>query len=479
MNVMGKIINGGFGIFFSIACALTLGSLTTVVGKQLGSVPLGIVIVAMLTFSAFFLSSQYGRLEKLFEKRINGYPEKADRLFYIMAALLLTLQVCFVLSGDFIPKNDLSYVCRGAENLIMGKDLHNGLPERHQHYFAVYPNNHLLFVFIYRLYKIQFALTGETSNTLPILINITGLNLSYILMYKTAKLMYSPAKALVCAVKGLLFTPLITYSAFFYTDAVSMPWITGALYFYIKWRSCDSDDRTKSISYLIFCGLFLAVAYKLKGSAAIFIPAAIIDIVFNRKKKSQKLISIITIVTVFAALCIILGSVSKSIIGMDGEEGEKYRFPLIHWVMMSADGNGGYQFEDFQYTKSFEGYDNKVSADLDRLRVKLSEQGAAGLCKHLLYKLTYTWQNSTFMAGYYNKQSFLKSNIFYVLSALCHFTLLFGIIRSYISKIKSKDDVLSSEFMPKIAFAGLTAFLLIWEARCRYLVSFFVLFALI
>lgn len=479
MNVMGKILNGGFGILFAAVSALTLLSLTEVIGKYLGSVPLGILLVMILALAAYFLSAQYGRLEKLFCKHIGGDHAKADRIFCIMAALLLLLQIFFVLTVDFTPRNDLSYVCRGAENLIMGNDLHSGLPDRHQHYFAVYPNNHMLLLFVYGLYKIQFTLTGEISNTLPIILSLAGLNISYILMYKTAKLMYSPEKALTCAVKGLMFTPLITYTQFFYTDSIAMPWITGALYFYIKWRTSDGDSRAKSILNLIVCGLLLAVAYKLKGSAIIFIPAAVIDMLFIRRKKLDKIISLGAVIAVFAAVCIMLGGIAKSVVGINCEEMDKYRFPLVHWVMMSADGNGGYQYEDFIYTKSFEGYDSKISADMDRLSEKLSEQGAAGFGKHLLKKLTYTWRDSTFMANYYYKNSFLKSGLFIALTALCHFTLMLGIVRSYITKIKSKDDAMSAEFMPKLMFAGLTLFLLIWEARCRYLVSFFVLFALI
>lgn len=479
MKAMGKILNGGFGIFFAVTAALTLWSLTAVVGERLNSVPLSILLIIILAAAAYFLSAQYGRLEKLFSRHIEGDTAKADRIFFVFAAVLLLLQIIFVLSVNFSPRNDLSYVCKGAENLITGNNLHDGLPERHQHYFAVYPNNHMLLLIVYGLYKIEFALMGEITNTLPIILSTVGLNLSYILMYKTAKLMYTPEKALTCAVKGLLFTPLITYTQFFYTDSIAMPWITGALYFYMKWRTSENDSRTKSIINMILCGLLLAAAYKIKGSAAVFIPAAVIDMLFVRRKKSDKIISFVAFIAVFAALCILLGGIAKKVTDIDCKEMEKYRFPMIHWVMMSASGNGGYQYEDFMYTKSFEGFDSKVSADLDRLGDKLSKQGAAGFGNHLLTKLTYTWRDSSFMASYYYKNSFLESNAFYILTALCHFTLMFGIVRSYISRIKSKDDVLSPAFMPKLMLAGLTVFLLIWEARCRYLVSFFVLFALI
>lgn len=468
MVIIKKYFSIISGVLFTAVILLSAMSLIPEISSELNSHTSGIILTITLVTVAFLLSAVSDRPEKFSGKLIGGDSKKADRIFCLLTLGLLVMQILFAFCQDFAPKNDLSYVCQGAENLVTGKPLYENIPEIHKHYFAVYPNNHALFAVIYGLYRIEYFFTGNVTNTLPVIVNIISLNLSYILMYMTAKLIYTPEKSLVCAVRGLMFTPLITYSAFFYTDSMAMPYITGALYLYMKWRTSGN------IHDMAICGMVLAFAYKLKGSTAILIPAVIIDIIFMSDRK-RKFIHFGLFMTMFAVFCIIIGGASESITGVTDCEMERYRFPLIHWIMMSADGRGGYCAEDFRYTLSFNGYDSKVTADTSRLLSKLSAEGLSGFFSHLLCKITYTWRDGTYMAGYYNKYPFLRSNGFYVFTGLCHFTMLSGIARRCISGKNISDN----EFMLKIMFAGLFAFLIIWEARCRYLVSFFALFALI
>lgn len=467
MVIIKKSFNIISGIFFAVIIMLSANSIIPLVNRELDSQMSGIIFSVILVIASYFLSSD-GILEEFSGRLIKDNTKNADRIFCILAVGLLVMQTAFVIFQDFTPKNDLSYVCQGAKNLVTGKSLYENIPEIHRHYFAVYPNNHMLFTVIYGLYKIEYIFTGNITNILPVVFNIISLNISYILMYKTAKLVYSPEKSLVCAFRGIMFTPLITYAAFFYTDSISMPWITGALYLYMKWRISGN------IHNMALCGMVLAIAYKLKGSAGIMIPAVIIDMIFfsNRKKR---FISFSLLMTIFIVFCIILGGISRSIIGLNDYELDRYRFPLIHWVMMSADGKGGYCSEDFRYTLSFNGYDSKINADIERLSEKLSAEGTAGFLEHLIQKISYTWRDGTYMAGYYNKYSFLKSYGFYVFTALCQFTMIFRVVRRSFSGKEISDN----EFIPRIMLFGVAVFLMIWETRCRYLVSFFALFALI
>lgn len=273
----------------------------------------------------------------------------------------------------------------------------------------------------------------------------------------------------MCAVRGMMFTPLVTYAAFFYTDSMAMPWVSGALYLYIRWRS---NSTRKDIFYMLVCGVVIAIAYKIKGSALVIIPAIIVDMLFLNRK--GKFIYLGLLVTSFVICGLLLKEVLISVADISCTELERYRFPLIHWIMMSADGRGGYCAEDFWYTLSFDGTENKVTADIARLCDKLSRQGIKGFIGHIVQKISYTWRDGTYMAGYYNGYSFLKSYSFYIFAGVCHFTMLSGIVRRCFS---GKDT--DSLFMPRVMFIGLAAFLIVWETRCRYLVSFFALFALL
>lgn len=465
MIIIKKSLNIICGIFFTMIILLSAYSIVPLIRHELNSQILGIIFSIILIVISYFLSSDAG-LEKISRNLVNN--KNANIIFCIMTAGLFFIQVLFVIFQDFTPRNDLAYVCQGAENLVTGKPLYENIPEMHKHYFAVYPNNHMLFTVVYGLYKMEYMFTGHITNFLPTILNIISLDISYILMYKTAGLIYSVEKSLVCAFRGMMFTPLITYAAFFYTDSMSMPWITGALYLYIKWRISGN------ICNMALSGITLAVAYKFKGSAGILIPAVIIDLIFfnNRKKK---IINFSLFITMFAIFCIIISSISKNIIGLNDYELDRYRFPLIHWIMMSVDGKGGYCSEDFRYTLSFNGYDNKVDADIARLSAKLSAEGTSGFFNHLVQKIAYTWRDGTYMAGYYNKYGFLKSYGFYIFTALCQFTLIFRVVRRSLSGKEISDN----EFILRIMLLGMAVFLMVWETRCRYLVSFFVLFVLI
>ena len=193
----------------------------------------GVILLIALAACAGCLALR--KLGSVFEARLGDDAKKCDRIFAVMALALLAVQIIFAACSHFTPINDLSYICTSAKNyILMGADtIYEGLPSRHQEYYAVYPNNHLLFLIVLALYKIQYALTGHITNVLPTAFNLIGLNASYILMYMCARVIYKPSKALLCAVRGLLFTPLMTYVMYFYTDALGMPWLTGALFLLI------------------------------------------------------------------------------------------------------------------------------------------------------------------------------------------------------------------------------------------------------
>lgn len=456
-----KCFNVISGIFFLFVISVSATSFIPILSRELNSMTAGIIIIFLFLTTTYFMSSATEKSENLLKKFINGNRKNADKIFCILAFILLVFQLNFAFIQDFTPKNDLSYICTGAENIVTGNPIYNNIPEIHKHYFSVYPNNHMIFMVISILYRLEYIFTGNIKNIFPIIFNIISLDISYMLMYKISGIINTPEKSVTCALRGLMLTPFITYSAFFYTDSMAMPYITGAVYFYIKYKNKISD--------IIICSMFIAVGYKFKGSAGLLIPSIILDMIINKRKKRMKNISVL--IMVFIIFCMVLSKISAGIINIDDAELEKYRFPLIHWIMMSVHGRGGYCAEDFRYTLSFNGYENKINADISRLAEKLSNMGFSGFFSHLICKISYTWRDGTYMTGYYNKYSFLKSYGFYIFTAVFHFKMLYGISSKYISG--EYYDII------KIIIMMLALFLMVWETRCRYLVSFFPLFMLI
>lgn len=406
-------------------------------------------------------------------------PEKYfRRIMLIGAAVLLFLQILTAVFCEIEKLNDLSYVNKAAENLLMKgpQFLHDGLPERHRDYFYVYPNNHTILVMIYWLDKLEYAITGAVQGILPIVFNIIGLNLSYIMVCKSARVIYSPEKAAVCCIRGLIFTPIISYAAVYYTDTLAVPWVTAAVYLYLKQRSFDSSDKRR---YLLLAGsaVTLGIAFRIKTTPAIFLIAVVIDMLIRRRPVKKLLTELGALLCCFAVTALTVSAVCRSVLTLDEQKLEECRFPPVHWVMMSSDGLGNYNVDDFTYTRSFPGYDAKVKADIERLGEKLKEQGALGLSLHLINKAAYTWRDGVYMSGYY-MAGFFRSPVWHAVSFLFHLTLLLTIQRRF-NEAAQKPAQAADSFVLRLSFAGLVAFLLIWEARSRYLICFYFLFALI
>lgn len=453
-----NFFNHSIIVFFAAAIALGLFGVAT---NKLNKLPVPWLIVSLGAVVSLSAAVGLRKIEK-YTRNLSVYEYR--RFTALLFMILFVSQIITAVFADFTPVNDLSYVCSGAKNLILGKNIYEGFPDYHTDYFECYPNNHMLFSVVYLLYRIQYALTGHINDFLPTAVNIIGLSASYWLLCRCAEMIYQPSRAYICAIRGMLFTPMVTYSSFFYTDSMAMPLVMAAAYAYLRFR------RSGKISNLIFCGAFIGAGFKMKGSTFVLLIAVIIDMIL--KHHNIKAFAALTLPC--AAMIKAITFASMKLLNISCKALREKAFPLIHWVMMSADGRGGYNSADFNYTQSFSGC-QKIPADFSRLAEKLEAQGVFGFIGHLCNKTAYTWENITFMAGYYYNDSF-SSPSFITASFLCHFTLMFSILLSLVDSRKKGAD---ESFVFRLSLFGLCLFLLIWETRCRYLVSFFPLFMLI
>ncbi len=445
-------------IFFS--AAIVLGILGASINKA-NTLPVPWLMVSLGAVISLAAAVGLNKTEK-YTKNLSVYDYR--RFTALLCLILFLSQIVTAVFADFTPKNDLSYICSGAKNLILGNNISEGLPDYHADYFECYPNNHMLASVVYILYRIQYALTGSINDILPTAVNILGLSASYWLLCRCAEMIYEPPRAFVCAVRGMLFTPMVTYSSFFYTDSMAMPFVMAAAYAYLRFR------RSGKISDLIFCGAFIGAGYKMKGSALVLLIAIIADMLLRHRKAR----TFAALILPCAAMIKVISFAAMRLLNISCKAIKEKAFPLIHWIMMSADGRGGYNSADFLYTQSFSG-NKKISADFSRLAEKLEAQGIPGFLGHLCNKAAYTWENMTFMAGYFYNDSF-NSPSFIIASFICHFTLMFSILLSLVDSRKKGAD---ESFVFRLSLFGLCLFLLVWETRCRYLVSFFPLFMLI
>ena len=465
-----QIANFVFAILFSFAIA---------------SVFIKSFQMSRLLFAIAFAVTLVGGFSLLQHVLQEKTRKQIDHIFLGIAAVVFVAQLLCAYFLYAPPIHDLNYLNSAAKEFCLTgdrADLYQDLPERHQHYFAVYPNNHALLIWLMMVYRISYALTGTMSIAVPIFLNVIGLSISYHFLYRIAKMIFrNKVTPLFCAILGGLFSVFYTYTPYFYTDSSSMPLVMGAIYLFLK--AMEQSTWKQWLPRLVACGVLVALGYKVKGSVVILVPAFLLyACCMGVRKNWKKATAFLSFVGIGAVICSgVLGAVPIT----DQEELQAYQFPTIHWIMMGLEGNGGYHEEDFFYTKQSGDYEQKKEADWIRLKERVQKMGAAGMIQHVREKLAYTWGDGTYYIKTYLRNGtpnalrnfVLHSRAFSDYCAIFHETMLFFLFLAFFSGICS--DKIGAELLLKIILCGVFSFFLLWEARSRYLVNFTPVFLLL
>lgn len=476
-----KIIHGfaAFAFFSAIVLSIMRGFVKIAAWEVIAVLVVG---AALSVLAVWF----YGFLKKHTDILT---PTQINKIFWILALFVLAIQIicAFMLKGDSV--HDLKYVDSAAREFSQSwdkNDLYKNLPERHQVYFARYPNNHAILIIVSLIYYVTDKLFGTMPVIAPILINTLGLNLSYILMYFISKRIFSDkVTPLYTAVLGALFCVFYTYTPFYYTDAMSMPFVMGSVLLFLK--GVSSGKTGSMTAFLAISSVLAIIGYKIKGSVIILPIAYLAYIIYivNRAeiKRRLKEAAVIIITCVLSA-----GMLSAGINAFQlasEEEKNAYEFPITHWIMMGLHDRGGYCDKDFWYTENAGNYEEKKQADIEMIKERISDYGIFGMIKHLAKKIGYTWDDGTYFIRQYLEKGednflrsfFTESKIFYLYALAYHVLLLVMILISYIAGIRQSEK--SKITLIRIIVLGVFLFFLIWEARSRYLVNFTPMFIIL
>lgn len=475
MTRLSKGIQGIFALIFGF-------TIISVIARGYIKYPASQITVVLI--SGFLFTAGivwlYGFMR---EKTMRMTRREINRIFFCIAAAVLIIQVISAFALKFTPISDLGYVDRAARDFCQTwdkADLYNNLPERHNNYFARYTNNQALLVILSLIYWACGKISGSMPLTVPVLINTAGLHISYILMYFIAgKLFKDRFTPLFCAVAGAGFSVFYTYTPYFYTDSMSMPFAMGSMYLFL----CGTENpkmKTK-IPQLIFSGLLLIAGFKIKGNVIILLPVYLLYLAvtctkMNRKAYLKTLCILLAGIIASSAVCT---AFIKSFDIADESELEEIQFPPEHWVMMGLHDRGGFYINDFWFTVNSGNYEQKKEADINEIKSRITDYGIAGMIKHIAKKVSYTWGDGTYFIGYYLRhcketsifKSFVaKSDVFMFLCSVYQCMLLFMILFSFINGALSERQ--GKEIFLKIVICGVYFFFLIWETRSRYLVNF-------
>ena len=420
----------------------------------------------------------------------NADYKKANRVFWICMGIMFVLQL---LAGYFLmyePGTDLRAIHEISKTAAMSgsfENIYQNVPNN-AGYLARYTNNHGIFLLLTGYYRILFLLFGEIPLYASVFINTLAIGISVLFVYKTASKLFPPAGALTAFLLCFLFLPYYTYTPFFYTDSLSMPFVILPLFFYIS--ALKAQERKKRYGFLVVAALLIYIGYALKGSVIILLVGAVVFLFLSRPVK-QALACSCTMAAIFLACTIIFSAVVNTTGFVTKEELQKEQYPLTHWIMMGLNGKGGYTHSDSLFTRKAGDYTQKKEATVAEIGHRLEQYGASGLFAHLTEKGTWTWSDGTYYISNHIAHNPLHKNIlheFFLQDGSYYFIFLFAsnayqlmlLLLICLSIAKSiKKPMLDFTVLLKGLIFGVFLFFLIWETRSRYLFNFTPVFILV
>jgi hypothetical protein len=430
-----------------------------------------------------------------FLDRFEGILGKVEKwIVLVFLAVMLALQIFFGYWLEITPNWDFGSVYYAAVSWV-----DNGNFLDYQEYYYWYPNNlgELgVLAFLFRIAKCfgihEYYRVATVVNALCNVLMMWCVSL-------ICKRLLGVKNSLFSLFIFMISIPSYFGAAVFYTDVFSM--LYPVLFFYLYLRLREAKGWKSQVVLSLLMALTAWVGCEIKYTVLIMVIAVGIELLLRLEWK-RLLLMIACMVVVFMAGNAVYHAVLYPK-HFDEVEAKKKNTPVTHWIMMSMQGDGGYDGNDTEYTRSYSYTDdsedpdgtvalqNKKAAIREVLFQRMSDLGAAGVLKLFLTKA-----EKCFCDGTYDLSAFFYHGLArecrldpYVTSTgesyesyrrFCtgvyfgFFVLMVigGGIRVW-DMIRQKQTQETYRFVaPMLAVLGIVLFLMIWETAPRYMVNF-------
>ncbi|HWS29795.1 MAG TPA: glycosyltransferase family 39 protein [Clostridia bacterium] len=403
----------------------------------------------------------------------------------IIASGLVFLFVVNVISGyalRYEPVFDLGAIFTGASEWVStGNFMDHMNWTCDPSYFYYFPNNLggmtlLFFGFkfaswfsiadYYAVAMVMNALLGAATVLLTVLICKRLLGMTQSVM------------ALVCV---LMSPPFYFLAPVFYTDALSMVFPVLTIFLYLKYTDCEAC-RIK-VLWATLIGACCAVGMLVKITVVIALIAVLIYHICTKGVTSA--LPVVAVSGVVIAAVLIAFNAYFYSAHLDKSTAEKLNVPYIHWIMMSLEGEGKYNPQDYEFTFSFDDPEEKKTAISSLILQRIKSRGLRGMLD-----LFYAKGITIFGDGTYAQSDFLDDNpvnetalhrfvlydgeFYPEYKHLCsgiYFTLQLLMLVSAYGALRKKEAP-SGKTLPLLSMLGIMLFLMFWEVSGRYLTNF-------
>jgi len=433
---------------------------------------------------------------KLINTRFNLYKliSKNEKLIIRSIFILLFIfQIIIISSIYFQPGFDPEMLFDTAQGYAETGIFERNIYFSNNPYFDVYPNN-LFLASIFGII-IKIAMLFNCSDTYKVLqiISIILVDISGIIM---VKIIGGFSKKRIFKILGaFLFAILIGMSPWFfipYSDTFSIIFPISILYNYTK-------NRKNFYNYLLI-GLFAGLGYLIKPTNIIVLIAISIlelyKLLFVKRKNIRNFLKNIFLVIIGIIIVIVLNVCVGKIVNYEIDK--KYSLSAYHYLMMgiNKETTGTFSIKDLRNSLENSSYDDRIEYNKKVFFNRLQEMSVKDFIEFYIKKILTNYNDGLFSWGddkhysdaFYiwevdivaynfvdgNFLSNLLREIFYhggelyynlasVMQIIWIFIIMSTMIGAILNRAKYKNSVIY------LTIIGLTIFLLIFEARARYL----------
>lgn len=461
-----SIFLGITSIFFT--CAIYKNEKTT---YQLDNWILNIICIIAVVGLVTFIKRKNIKIEEKTKKVI----------IYISTILWIILAFGWIFSTALAPRADQKYIYKAALG-ISEHDLSAFTAQKG--YVNSNPQQEGMVLFEYLISLVTRKYMGIIVQVL----NVFALLISFYAIYKITDIMFKNKDlSIITYICLLVFLPIFFYITFMYGNIFGLACSMVAVLFEIKYF-----EKSKWY-YILISGIGISLAIIFKSNYLVTLIAMIIMFILHslEYKKVRNIIAILSILLIYICANMATKFCIKQLTGANIEEG----IPMITYVAMGMQEGemapgwyNGYNRE--VYKKNNYNYEETSKEAKEDIKERLSFfiQNPNYTIEFYAKKILSQWNNPTFQGFWVNKSrrakvqkpSYVKSilgtgKVNKVLTEymdIIQTLILFGATVYIILDYKKAKG---NKLFLIIIFIGGFLFHLIWEAKCQYTITYFIL----
>ena len=405
--------------------------------------------------------------------------------------LLLVLQMLFLTGARNLLRYDALNVYDEAVSFFYDGGIS---PDTKDGYFSRYANNYpitiltFLFLKIGRMFRI---VAPDFHNGIYYLqwINLVMIDITVLFGFLFVRDLLKKKSLAVCYMLFAVISPTTyVWIPYYYSNTLAMPFYMGALWLIGRWLFKEDSPEGKKISKKNICMLMIAgvagyLGFAVRATVGITLIALFLGCLVGLKKiKKEHVIGAGIIVLGFFIGMAAMKPVTNKYVQFDYSASA---FPVSHWLMMAASGDGGYNKKDEVFTSGFATAGERSEATKEELGRRLSELGADGVVKLAFRKMFSTFCDGT--ADYVAMLSISDdyNGLYRYVYGDRNLWLTWYMQAVYLASVMSAVFcavllVAGRKFHPCsiviINMLGAFLFYMLWEAGSIYSMSFFPLF---